>query len=764
MSSQPETLTQQLRELHCIAESWNRYDSRFEAIAQDLTVKQSILTAGKPLIQCVSSRPETAQALKTLLEFHRDLAEACHIESTIIPQRWSMMPVSTASLILQDETQSLKPASPESFANRIYALSAKQPCLLGRHPDCTVPIPDHYRLVSGRHASIRFEPAVDPTHQKTGIWQIHDTSRNGTYVNGHPIQDRQPLERGDRITLGFPQPSETAPLLLFDGQYDAMFVKTSPPIPALECEILCLIVQAHAPVTPRERDFFAHLIRAPIPVKIVLLNTPSESKASPSLPPEFAEILETLDSPNRSAINCLMVSLTSSQVETFVQDSHEERDRPNDTDKFQVFLEELQRLVNDEPANLLNYRLRGHMLAQIQGLESLLMLQKLTLSPNKVADPNGSLQNTMAQIKKDVDYVFKTIDEDQKKFFQKAHERLKTLKNEVTDDYLRDSISSQIKRFSDQLKPVIIKRGRKKLLQIRYVLPSSEIEAHFSQTDLAQSAGEKSINANIALMHFCQTKLGLWVEREWDHVCNHQAEGGIRGLADRMVAAFTAISHFHLDFCIQSSFQPRLAIAYHTVFNENFTQPIDETPFQEPSPVSYTLKKIRSQWMQFIFLFSFVSILGIAGRRQIMHYITDPIVAAFSVSPWISSALALALVYLIVRSLRLVYQDDRQFEREKEAQKLRDKLCSHYQNLVRNRLVDRLIKVLATELDVEKQRLESIVDSVRNQIYEALEQFELNQQIDNSLTDDTQKVVRRLISDQQKLEAVKKMLIAPLRS
>ncbi|MGJ3253943.1 MAG: FHA domain-containing protein, partial [Elainellaceae cyanobacterium] len=696
-----ETQTQHLRTLHRIAKTWNPYDSRFGAIAQDLDSDKAILKANQPLIRCISRHSETAQRLKSFLT-DTTLAQLCRIDAAAIPQHWPEPSDPAAALVLQNGTPSKSSDSLHDTANCIFSLSGKQSWLLGRHPNCSVHIPDRYSLVSGHHASIQCETKTGP-RGKVGVWHIHDTSRNGTYVNGQLVQDSRPLEMGDRITLGRLYPSETAPLLLFDNQCDAAIAHVLNSSPVFKCEVLWLIIQAHAPVSATEREFFTRLVQSRVPIKMIALDThASESHRSPSLPPEFIKIAKSIAPNSLSTINCLSVSLPPKD------DSDTSLDIP------ETFLTDLSTVLKDDAETLFSYRLRDSTLGQIHSLLALLSLQKMALSPYPVNAFKEPARDAIAQVKTDVDQSLKVIEKDHKLFFEQAHERLKPVKTELMNNHLRDSISSKIKRFSDQLKPVVIKHNRKRILQLRYKLPKALVSLDSHRLGFAQTTAEHSIDANTALLHFCQTELGQWVNQEWNDICRKQGGGGIHSLATRMFDLLASIPNINLSSCCHSSVQPRRAIAYQEVFNEKFTQAKDETPFQEPSPVSYTLKKIRSQWMQFIFLFSFISIMGIAGRRQIMRYITAPIVAAFNAHPWIVSALVVALIYWIGRSLKQLYQDERQDEREKIAQKIRGELCNHYQSLVRNRLLDRLVKILDAEIDVEKQRLDSILQTVRH--------------------------------------------------
>jgi hypothetical protein len=76
-------------------------------------------------------------------------------------------------------------------AGRVVELNQRK-STIGRHPDCEVPIDS--MEASRHHARISL---IDDA------WFVEDLhSRNGTLVNGEPVQGRQKLHDGDRIFVG----------------------------------------------------------------------------------------------------------------------------------------------------------------------------------------------------------------------------------------------------------------------------------------------------------------------------------------------------------------------------------------------------------------------------------------------------------------------------------------------------------------------------------------------------------------------------------
>jgi predicted component of type VI protein secretion system len=87
---------------------------------------------------------------------------------------------------------SLVPRAPgaDDFAS-VIAIT-RFPCVVGRHPDC-----DHHinnPLVSRRHCALSLRDGR--------VWVEDLGARNGTRLNGEPLQGARPLSDGDLLDLG----------------------------------------------------------------------------------------------------------------------------------------------------------------------------------------------------------------------------------------------------------------------------------------------------------------------------------------------------------------------------------------------------------------------------------------------------------------------------------------------------------------------------------------------------------------------------------
>ncbi|MCX7017846.1 MAG: FHA domain-containing protein [Candidatus Sumerlaeota bacterium] len=81
-----------------------------------------------------------------------------------------------------------------SDAGKLFHVLGNQQTRIGRRADLEIPLdPAGDMVVSGNHCTIVFEG---------GTFILIDTSRNGTFINGLPVEGRALLRDGDVITLG----------------------------------------------------------------------------------------------------------------------------------------------------------------------------------------------------------------------------------------------------------------------------------------------------------------------------------------------------------------------------------------------------------------------------------------------------------------------------------------------------------------------------------------------------------------------------------
>lgn len=735
MSVKSEKLVKHIQEIQQFVAGRSHQHSACAAIAQALEKSVASLKEGKLMLQIVSHDPNSAKALYDLLRTHESLTAAYQFRVTPLTSELQLVsPKPTAALILQTSTP-----------QRRYPLSVTDKLAMGRHPECHILIPDPYVLVSGYHANI--QPLEADSHKTYMNWQICDLSRNGTYVNEQQVQGCQVLMEGDRITLGAPTATDTSPELIFESlptlsssteQMDALVT---------ECDVLCWVVSSQTSLTAVEQQLLEKIRTTHFTNLLVVVDTTDSlnqpTQLIPSPPTKVSALLQTI-----SPLDVFGLPLRYSHTETSVAQLdviQPEAER---------LLKGLESLVKRKPEDILAKRLSMQVLAQLSLVEHVLDLDEKKLARESQRD-QAKLKPGKNQIKEKTDTILKQIQEEKTAFFKQAKDKLKQSKTDLLDDYLENSISYKIRRFVDQLKPHVVKQRGRKYIQLRFsTIEVVESKGAKRKPLKPETVEEKSIDANTALMNFCRSELSWWADEEWEMLCL-DSQNGLRGLLQKAYEALHSIPSVSLN-C--SLFQPESSIDNQTVFEEAFAMPVSESRYQEASPVVYMLKKVRSQWMQFIFMFSFFSVLGIAGRRQIMQHISAPIVNAFKASPYIATVVLLVVLYFLFRFLSRLYQEDRDIEREKEAEKIRNNLRSYYQALAKNRLVEKLVQSLTTALEVEEQRVEKILQVAKHQTTRITTEIESNQAPIKQRLLKHEILQKELRSDRDKLQKFKRVL------
>ncbi|MBD2000123.1 FHA domain-containing protein [Leptolyngbya sp. FACHB-541] len=709
--------------------------SNFEAIAQTLEKSVASLKEGKLTLQIVSHNPNSAKALYDLLR-NRELSAAYQFKVTPLTDDLQLTQSEpTAALILQTD------ASPQR-----YQLSATDKLAIGRHPECQILIPDPYVSVSGYHANI--QPCVEANSNSAYVsWQICDLSRNGTYINEQQVQGCQILIEGDRITLGAPTSTETSPELLFE--YQSITDSSSQQFDTLvtECDVLCWVINPQPPLTAAEQQLLEK-IRAARFTNLLVIAELSDSFNQPEAAKLHQSRMNAWLQTSPLDVFCFPLCnsyIGASAAQLSVNFQHE-------SDKFFKLLESL---VKRKPEDILTKRLTAQVLAQLHLVEQLIDLDERKLARETERDEAKLKEPGQNQIREKVDTILKQIQDDKAIFFKQTKDKLKQSKVDLLDDYLENSISCKIRRFLDQLKPNVVKYRGRKYIQLRFsTIEVVESKRAKRKPLKPETVEEKTIDANTALMNFCRSELSWWSDEQWEILCLCP-QSSLRELLQRAYEMLHSIPSVNLN---RSLFQPEQSIDNRAVFEEAFAMPLSESRYQEASPIVYMLKKIRGQWMQFIFMFSFFSVLGIAGRRQIMQHISAPIVNAFKASPYISTIVLLVILYFLFRSLIRLYREDRDLEREKEAEKIRNNLRSYYQALAKNRLVERLVQNLTTALEVEEQRVEKILQAAKHQTTRITTETESNQAPIRKRILKHEVLQKELRSDRDKLQKLRRVL------
>lgn len=713
MSSSLNEFTQTLQDLrHKISGSWQQ-NPKFEAIDQSLAVILDRVAQKKQTVQVFSQDVRQGQAIATLLAAQGDLATRCQIVVAPRPRIWAPDPSLLTPLL-----QILSP-------NPSYlGLNPDQNYTLGRDPDCSIPLTEADHFVSGHHARLAYNAS-------TATWIIQDTSRNGTFINGKRLEPNQQgeIQSGDRITLGSETTSPQSPEFIFHDPL-AKDTKLKQTKSFFDFDIACFTFTFNQEPTQAEKGQIEEIRKH---VKTNFYGFIVRDKNDPQTTP-FTE--ETAHAFAKSLIK--ITKITSSRLAYLDEiPPSEELKRGVPKEKYT-----LASVIHDIQESCQNSDLDGmlkRLESQVDYLQELInKLQKYEVSiPSKPAADHALIQQKLSEnyLKLQVKQALEYIKSRQEAFFKQAENYLtQAEKVDYTffDELCVDSLACKMQAFAQILKPHVSKRGNKKLLQLRYVStvhpdpelqstdpsgsPSGSPSGNPAEPDPGSPKAGKSraIAANAAMLNFCEYELYTWAQKLWAEIYSELAGGGIQKLYCDILEALAPISSRDLSPLKDAQEFQTLVLQTLPNSEQKFIQVSDEIVIKEPSAASYLMKKIRSQWMQFIFLFSFFSILGIAGRRQIMRNLMAPLINLFHQAPIISSV---GLICLIVWGIKLgikVYQDDLAESRNKQADELRAKLCKHYQELAKKHLVRSYLQSVRRELeDVKKQmeRIQSFLES-----------------------------------------------------
>lgn len=359
MSLKSEKLANRIQEIQQFVTARIAQNDTFQAVFQELAKIADSLRQGKLTVQIVSRDSTPAQALQNFLNDCKPLLESYHFQTIPLPEELEQAePQPTAALILQASS-----ASTTGLQQTRYQLPANQRVVIGRDvSQCQICLPNQYGRVSGRHAEIRSLLNSD-TNNTEPYWQICDlNSRNGIYINGQQLQERQVLQLGDRITLGYNEPIEKSPEFIFEYQSDNdEFYRQ-----LVDCDVLCLVVDPSQMLLTNEKLLIEKTSKSQIALLVVVVEIPEPlSKPTQQIETSMAEVMAWLQSQNSDP----SFKLAPLLLRLFYPDAQEvevDSSRQKELDKL---CKSLETLVKRKPEDILVERLTAKVLSQIALIE-----------------------------------------------------------------------------------------------------------------------------------------------------------------------------------------------------------------------------------------------------------------------------------------------------------------------------------------------------------------------------------------------------------
>ena len=487
----------------------------------------------------------------------------------------------------------------------------------------------------------------------------------------------------------------------------------------IDCDVLCLLVKSKQMLSSSERWFIEQDSTAHIVKRIVVVIPEIDSQSEQQIQANIAGIKAWIQShsfePSIEVIS-LFLSPKSTQCSREALTSHQNAQETGIDFSCQPQLDQLckslEALVKRKPEDILSKRIATQILFQLDQIERAFDLEAESLKQEiRQAEVkiNSIKQNDLTdELKEQVEQALKQINEDKEKFFKHVRLELNQSKAELLDGFNRKSLLYKIQAFTDNLQPIVIRKGGAKYVK------------------LCSENAQGSADINIDMMHLCYSHLSQWAIQEWQQIYTYYGEGGLSQFFQKTYAKLNFIPSLKLR---ASLFQPEQEqTRFHQSLKDLVAGVRCESYYKEVSVLNYLIRQIRNQWMGVMFLLTFITMVGLTpnnNRRELIKNIFKPIYQ-FKNSPvflTIILAVPLCLVFLI---LFYNYYHDSQHKLEDEAKRLRKELHSYYQSFAKVS-VEKLALDFFTALEAEEERLKRILDSVREHLMAHITEAKKNQ-------------------------------------
>lgn len=115
------------------------------------------------------------------------------------------------------------------------------------------------------------------------------------------------------------------------------------------------------------------------------------------------------------------------------------------------------------------------------------------------------------------------------------------------------------------------------------------------------------------------------------------------------------------------------------------------------------------------------------------------------------------MLWVLFLSLIRGYQKYKEVEQEKEAERLKNNLRSHYQSLVKNRLIEEIIRNIMLALEAEEQRIDKIINTAKQRTEQTIAEVRSSQSLLQTRIDGRKKQQNELSRDLNDLQKLKRI-------
>lgn len=366
--------------------------------------------------------------------------------------------------------------------------------------------------------------------------------------------------------------------------------------------------------------------------------------------------------------------------------------------------------VKRKPEEWLIKRVTAHGLKQLEFVAASLQDAEVGLN-NQIAVAQAQLdqanQSRDLKVITEAEYRLNAIQQDIIPTFKELENSLDQSRETLLDSYYRYSLVHQIQAFTDTLQPVILRRGGSQYIQL--------------QTDHLI----RSTDINVDLVHLCYGRLSQWAMETWQNLCSGYNRGGISHLLQRIEIALGAIPGDRQGRPVPTASSNRYT--FQQLLKGNVAGISCETYYKEVSVVHYMMRQIRSQWMGLMFLFTFISMIGIGASSNKRSMIQSAIAPLYQLidRPWLMILVLSGIFCPLFLWLFYSHHVDSQVKLEDESEKLRKRLFDYYRKFAEIS-AEKICKDLKGALLVERELVQQQLQWAMN--YLATHKTEAEQQ------------------------------------
>lgn len=687
MTSKADKLEQTITDIQTFLEKTG-LSEQLDNVVQKLNQIQHYLSDKKVTMQIVSQDPSLAEVLFNLISTSPTLTAACQIKYSNLPDIPQRIEVEHKGYL------SLRQVSGEATETwQRYELLATQNYQIGRDENCAIALPSsNYRGISKQHAMIHFVGE----RNGVGIWELSDLdSRNGTFINSQQLKGSQEIKSGDKVHLGFPESNPHIAEFVFNSYLEVPDYSSFPLYwECINCDFLVMVVDSCKELTSEEENFLQKLDSTLITKQLLVADIPSpdETEKEKASSQHLSYLQNWLDQnilQQEFDIITVCLQIFSNPDIANLKNTPNFDQLPKPFQKIQTnFLKYFENLVKRQPKNILAQRLSKLVLPLLEPIEQALSKQEEALD-TKLNQVQSNLEKiATVNLKELGKKAVAIVNEDKDRFFKQVKIDFTRSKEQLLFLPHKDSVSYQLHIMVQELDSIVVRKEG--MCYIQLTTPGSA----------------ESRDINQKLLTFICSELRNWTDAEWQKILDSYGDGGLKGLHTRSYQKLNVVP----DLLPESPFPYPPAIDIENILMGSFMEYECNYHYNQVSFASYIMKQLRSNLMQIMMMLTMgLAFMNLtAGRKQIFAFIAN----YFAAFPPLFGTV-IATIYLFFFNQ---YKREQKLKIQETTEKLKEKLDSYYQSLLKS-LLDKIFQELSLTLDEEERSFRDTIKLV-NETYE----------------------------------------------